>query len=601
MRWLKLLLACAAVTLGGRGAVAADVRLGYLALDGSIPERQADGSAIFGSKLQSETLRDVLEKFAYASSSETGLSGIVLRLRDLQLSRAQIDELGAGITTMREAGLKVHVFSEIFGPAELMLASYADEIILQQGGMVSLPGTYMEEIFLADALGMIGIRADFVQIGDYKGASEMLMNTAPSPAWEENISQLLDGLHSTMTEQVRRGRGLSPEAIEEAMRDCFMADGRTAMRHKLIDRELDRLALNEHLRSVHGGAFSWDRELSPRAEDRTSNYAQMSFFEAFSKVMEAFTGSAKRGPQRDTIAVVHIDGQIIDGNSTGGGLFGGSAVGSLTIRKALAEIENEPRIKGVVVRIDSPGGSAIASEIIWQGLRRVAAKKPVWVSVGSMAASGGYYIAVAGERVYLNPSSIVGSIGVVGGKLAMGGLYEKLHVNVVSRSRGPNSGLFGSLEPWSNEERMRIRQKMQETYDLFVGRVLQGREGINIGQTAEGRLFVGQRAVDLRMADAIGGINDAIADLATELRLAESSYDVMDYPAPRSLEELIQEMFGGRASAPGGTGRLHELAAVAEAVLGPKAWSSVRAALSAALQLRTEPVLLLSPRVLMIY
>src|SRR5690606_7120002 len=133
-------------------------------------------------------------------------------------------------------------------------------------------------------------------------------------------------------------------------------------------------------------------------------------------------------------------------------------------------------IKGVIIRINSPGGSATASEVIWRGVQRVAAKKPVWVSVGSMAASGGYYIAVAGDKIYVTPSGIVGSIGVVGGKISMGGLYDLLHVNVVERARGPRADLFSSSQPWTDQQRAFVRDKMAETYDLFTRRVAQGRE-----------------------------------------------------------------------------------------------------------------------------
>jgi protease-4 len=317
-------------------------------------------------------------------------------------------------------------------------------------------------------------------------------------------------------------------------------------------------------------------------------------------LLDMFASAGERGPTGPTIALLHIDGPIVDGESKPGGLMGEASVGSLTIRKALAEIEASDLVKGVVVRINSPGGSAIASESIWQGLRRVAESRPVWVSVGSMAASGGYYIAVAGDKMYVNPSSIVGSIGVVGGKIAMGGVYDKLKIHVVERARGPRASIMSSVAPWNDEQRALVRSRMQETYDLFTKRVATGRPGIDLAATAEGRLFDGRRAIDLKMADQIGGVEDAIRELAVAVGLPEGAYDVLDYPAPPTLTEVLSdamERFGMGASAPG-VG-LDAIAAGVRDVVGPRAWPSLRDAAAALLQLRKEPVILASPRVLL--
>jgi protease-4 len=316
--------------------------------------------------------------------------------------------------------------------------------------------------------------------------------------------------------------------------------------------------------------------------------------------MKALSESPHHAPKGPAIAVLHIDGAIVDGDSAAGGLFGEQCVGSRTVRNALEDMRSEVKIKGVVVRIDSPGGSATASEVIWQGIRRVAEKKPVWVSVGSMAASGGYYIAVSGNKIYVNPSSIVGSIGVVGGKFAMGGLYDKLKVRVVERSRGPMGGMFTSVTPWSPEQIEQVRSKMRRTYDLFTSRVAGGRKGIDLGRTAEGRLFAGQKAIDLKMADQLGGLADCIEDLADELKLDE--YEVLDYPGPKSLQEMMEDIFGKFAMAPGARSPAlaGELGAVMREVVGASSWGQVRDSLGAIMQLRREPVVLTMPRALIV-
>jgi protease-4 len=239
---------------------------------------------------------------------------------------------------------------------------------------------------------------------------------------------------------------------------------------------------------------------------------------------------------------------------------------------------------------------------MWIGLRRVAEKKPVWVSVGDMAASGGYYCAVGGDKVYVEPTSIVGSIGVVGGKIVLGGVYEKVHVNIVPRGRGPLADMMSTVQPWSAPQRELVKRTMSNVYDQFVDRVKRGRKGIDIARTAEGRLFVGQDAIDLKMADAIGGMTDAIGDMANQLALRDGQYDVMDFPRPRSLDEVLSDMFGQfglGASMNADVASVSPVAAAAKELLGERAWSQLRDSLGAFMQLRNEPVILVSPRVLM--
>lgn len=307
-------------------------------------------------------------------------------------------------------------------------------------------------------------------------------------------------------------------------------------------------------------------------------------------------------PKGPTIAIVNIDGVIMDGDSEEGGLFGGEgSVGSRSIRNALEDVLEEDLIKGVVIRIDSPGGSATASEIMWQGIRRLAAKKPVWVSVGGMAASGGYYCAVAGDKIYLNPSSIVGSIGVVGGKYAMGGLFDKVKVHVVPRARGPMAGMFRSDTEWTAKEIEVVKSKMKSTYDQFARRVTAGRKGIDLSKTAEGRLFTGRAAIELKMADAIGGLDTCIADLAKELNL--ESYDVMTFPGPKSLADAIEDMmgkFGQNASDAEPPVARAQIAGMLKEIVGPQAWPSVRRGVASMLVLRDQPVVLVSPSVLVV-
>lgn len=591
--------AAALVVAGGAAtpAIAAEtVRFGTLEIKGSIPERPPEG--FFGSP-RGHGLRDVVGAL-YKAAGASDVDAVMIRLKDATLSSAQIEEIGQAIRALRAAGKKVHVFSELYDTAELRLGSYADEVIVQSGGAVSLPGLHMDEMFLADTLRWAGITPDFVQIGDYKGASEMMANARPSEAWNQNINGLLDSMYGILRAELKGGRRLDDAQLDKAMEATWMADADTAIKAGLIDAAVDLPDLEGHFKQAYSATkVTWDKDLLPKPKSELDSSNPFALFSMFTKKPE-------HKVKRDTIAVVHIDGAIVDGESTGGGLFGGDgSVGSRTIRKALSAIEDESKIKGVVLRIDSPGGSAIASEVIWQGVKRVAAKKPVWVSVGDMAASGGYYIAVSGQKIYVAPSSIVGSIGVVGGKLAMGGLFDMVKVNVVSRSRGPRADMMSMTSAWSPDAKALVKAKMQETYDLFTKRVSAGRNGIDLAKTAEGRLFTGQKAVDLKMADKVGSFRDAVNDLASSLSLSEGGYDLLDYPAPKSFEEMIEDLMGGfGVSTPGVQGSIvgpfSEIARMARQVIGDDAWRTVSTHLDAMMQMHKEPVLLVGPSAIIV-
>jgi protease-4 len=576
------------------------VTIGMIELTGK--PREAPGALewLFGMG-EVPTLRAVVDALNEAAKDDE-LAGVVIRLKDAELSSTQVQEIGEAIKAVRKSGKKVHVFSEEYETTELMLGSYADEVIAQTGTEVSFPGVYMEEMYLADTLKWIGLEADYVQVGDYKGASEPMARSGPSKEWDQNINQLLDSLYANVRKPIMAGRKMSDKKLDEVMETAWMAEASDAVKSGLIDKEVDLAALSDHLKSVYGKEVEWDDDLLP---DEPKNKPDLNPF----AIMGLLSKKPEAHPKKPTIAVVHIDGAITDGDSKSGGILGGEdEVGSRTLRNALEDVLEEDMVKGVVVRIDSPGGSAVASEIIWQGIKRVAAKKPVWVSVGGMAASGGYYCAVAGDKIYVNPSSIVGSIGVVGGKISMQGLYDLVKVHVVGRGRGPRAGMFASSQSWSAADKDLVKSKMAETYSLFTKRVAAGRKDIDLAQTAEGRVFTGDKAIRMKMADAIGGLDDCIKDLAKDRKLDD--YAVQDYPLPRSLGEVIEDAakgFGASAprisgQAPAGdaaAARLQLIAGIRELV-GPRVWSQLEPSLRAMLQMRDEPVLLTSPRVLIV-
>lgn len=581
----RLAGACAVMTLAGAACALDTIRVALLEIEGT-PLEQPSPYAWLAGPDAPLTLRDLTGQIR--ELGEGDYDRVLLRLKDAALSETQIEEIGQAIREVRDAGVPVHMFGEIYGTAEVLLGAYCDETILQAGGAVSLTGLYMEQMFLKDTLSWLGITPDFIQVGDYKGANEMMMNSEPSKAWDQNLNGLLDGLYENRRQTLMTGLGLNDRQLTEAMERGWLATGPEAIKLGLIDSEVDLSDLTEHIETIAGADVRWEK-IEPAGE---SPLASSNPFAVFRMLME----SPSHEPDGDTIAILHIDGPIVDGDSSPGGLFGSPSTGSRTIRNALQDIAREDDIGAIVLRIDSPGGSAIASEVIWQGVRDVAQSKPVIVSVGSMAASGGYYIAVSGDEIFVNDSSVVGSIGVVGGKMALGGLYDKLRINVVPYTRGPQADLFSSTDPWTSRQQALVRERMTQIYDQFTKRVKQGRPAIDLAKTAEGRLFTGDIAVSLRMADRVGTLEDAIARAAEKAGFDAGAFDVMHYPGPKSLDELLSEAFGGTITAP--RSLLHDAVATLRDVVGPAAWRQLGGQIEAMSQLRNEPVILTMPNAL---
>jgi protease-4 len=256
-------------------------------------------------------------------------------------------------------------------------------------------------------------------------------------------------------------------------------------------------------------------------------------FKAMSKQPEP-----TKGP---TVALIYAQGTIVDGTGEGG-LLDEGGVGSETMREAFRTAAKDDNVKAVVIRIDSPGGSALASEVMWQAARRVAKDKPVIISIGGMAASGGYYLASAGDYIFADPSAIVGSIGVVGGKFVLKDLYEKLGLSTEEFSKGRNAGLYSSSKVWDEKQRELIKKSMTQVYEQFTDRVMTTREGKikDIDQVARGRIFLADEAKNLGMVDELGGLEKAIAFAAGKASLEASKFEVLTLPAPRTLADMLE-------------------------------------------------------------
>ncbi|MCC7408069.1 MAG: S49 family peptidase [Phycisphaeraceae bacterium] len=552
------------------------------------------------------TLTRVLRQL-HTVATDPAYRGVVIYLDDAQLTLNQVQQISAAIDRARAAGKPILTFAESYSLTSYLLACSADRILLQHKGLLILESLGVEEMYLLGLLDKIGLKADMLQVGRYKGAMDPYTRSTPSPEWNENFDHLLDDLYDQILHVVTSRRQMSVADFNQALTDVWSMQDQDYLKAGLVDELTDRDMVGA-TSTAFGDDFSWDRSMG---------YGENTRLDA-SNPFALFQMLLQRGRERitrDSIMVLHAQGPIMSGQSVSDGLlappqhagvFIDAAIGSKTMLKILGDAQDEPRVKGVVIALDSPGGSALASEVIWQAVRATARTKPLYVSVGRMAASGGYYIASAGQQIYVLDGSILGSIGVVGGKLVLGGLYDKLGLSIHRRSRGPLGDMFNSVEPFTEPQRAALLKAFENTYHTFTDRVLTGRGQrlTDLSAVGEGRLFTGRQAVANGMADKIGGLDQAVADMAQELGLKQGQYDVIDRPGPLTLPEYLDRLFG--VMAPGQLAtpltsldpQQQAVLAAARAAMGPQRWASAAQVLTALLQLQHEHTLLITPNAL---
>lgn len=505
-------------------------KVAYFNLTRPVEEKPADFS-LFGDD-GSVTLRSLLERLNQAKQ-DPDVKAVLITLgaaSGIQYSQAQ--EVRNELASIVKAGKPVFVYADGYDTPTYTMASGANHICMLEGGEVEIPGVGMEVTFYKGLFDKVGVKADYVQIGEYKGADEEYTRTEASEELKGELNKLTDALYTQIVDGISRSRHLSKEAVQSIV-DETIVTGDQAKERGLVDHLIDQDELRPLITKTVGGEIDIVDDYGRAARqpvDLTSPFG------LFSLLMRRSQPPA----DKPSVAIIYAAGVITDGEADGG-LFSEAGVGSDTLRKAFRIASRDPNVKAVVVRIDSPGGSALASEVMWQAARHCAAKKPVIVSVGGMAASGGYYLASAGDKIYADPSAIVGSIGVVGGKFVLKDLFDKLGIHSETFAKGKNAGLFSMSEPWSDRQRQMVTSWMKQTYVQFTQRVMKmrGDKIKDIDKVARGRIFLARQAKALGMVDEIGGIEEAIAYAAKRGDLNEGDYDVRILPAPKTLGDIL--------------------------------------------------------------
>ncbi len=513
-------------------------------------------------------LRDLQNRFEEIAANDQ-VKGLLLRVDGLTIGLAAAHELRASLLRFKgegERGLYCH--SEGTSNITYYLLTACDSIALAHSGELMITGVAAMPMHLKGLLDKLGIKADFLHVGDYKGAAEPLTLDKPSDAMNETIGAILDQSYASLVDGIAKGRGLTAEAVRAHV-DAAMFNTQEALSAKLIDQE----ATYESYRSAQAGDLPWKRV--GLQQERAPGLGEL---------MDLVGLQPRERSSDSHVAVVYAVGNIIDGS--GEGKIGArEEIASHTLIAALGALTDADSVKAVVLRVNSGGGSALASELIWHAVEKLKSKKPVVVSMGGVAASGGYYISAGANRIFADENTLTGSIGVVGGKLAIGGALEKIGVKSFPVGRGKRSMMWSTMGAWSPDERAIVQKMMEDIYKIFVQRVADGRGKTyeQIHALAQGRVWTGKAALENGLVDEIGGLDAAVAH-ATKLAALEESGELEIYPPmPRLTDYISSYASGVTLSTP-------ELLSEVEALLGTQAAGVVASALRQVASFRQSAV-----------
>jgi protease IV len=536
--WLGLVLLSSSQAPAAEPEKSADkskkVTLASIAVKEDYPEGLA-GEGLFG-ELKPH-LRDLIDRLDKAAKDEK-IAGVVLRLREPNIGLGKADALRAAVARVRKAGKKVYADVHSASTKDYLVATACDEIIMPESGSLMINGLSAEVIFFKGLFDKLGIQADFIQIGDFKGAAEPMTRNNMSPEFRAQYESVVNDFYEQIVESIAKDRKLDAADVKKHI-DTGLFTAAEARDAKLIDR----VAYEDQWREELKNELKTD-DLAIERDYGRSKPEDLSGMAGMMKLMEALMGGDQKAKnsKNNKIAIVYIVGPIMTGESAAG-LFGAQSVGSDTIVKALRQAEDDPKVKAVVLRVDSPGGSALASDLIWR--ETVRSKKPMLVSMGDVAASGGYYVSMGAKKIFVEPGTLTGSIGVVGGKLALRGLFDKIGVNTESIRRGKTSGALSISDPFSLEEREAWKRLMLATYHQFTGKAAAGRhmDPKKLEGLAQGRVFSGRMAVANGLADQLGTLEDAIAEAKTLGGImGDEKVDLLLLPKPKGL---LEQLLGG--------------------------------------------------------
>ncbi len=491
-----------------------------LRLEGKLAEGVASPTPFWWRWEKRTYLLSVLELFDRAGA-DPRVSAVLIEPSGLRAGWATLQTLRRAILRLKERGKKVVVYLEEGDNGLAYLASAADRVVMAPAGMLQLTGLRAEVLFLAGALERARVEPEFGRLGEVKAAVVPFTRTSLSPPARESLDAILDDLYEQLVTGLAEGRGLAPDRVQ-ALIDGGPHRASEAKEAGLVDENLYEDELPNYLATLLG---------RPGVEPAVVEAP------TFLRYATALPPPGAQVPF-PKVALIVAEGVIRTGRARPSQLARG--VFSASFAEAVRHAADNDGLSAIILRVDSPGGSGLASDLLWREVRRAREKKPVIVSMGDVAASGGYYLSMPSDWILAEPATLTGSIGVIAGKFSLKGLYERIGLTKETLDRGARAGAHSDYRPFTPEEREKLETEVRAYYDDFVEKAAEGR-GLGLEETeaaARGRVWTGQQALSRRLVDELGGIVEAIA-VAKKRAGIPAAQPVSIEVLPRSLPSLL--------------------------------------------------------------
>ena len=461
----------------------------------------------------------VLEK----AKNDERIKGIVLKISNVNMGLSTIDNLRYYLKDFKSSGKFIIAYGETFSMGAFYLNSIADKIYLYPEGMIDFRGLGSEMMFFKKALDNLDVDVQIIRGkgNKFKGAVEPFMYEKMSAENKLQITKLLDDVWKNMTHNIKDSRDISLESLNEIADSIYSYNSTGCLKYNLVDN----LIYEDQLDSII------KKNIGVNKDDKVQNIL-------FKKYLDGKSTKTRMnfGQNNGNIAVVYALGTIVSGKGLDG------EMGSTTIVKAINKAKNDSSIKAVVLRVNSPGGSALASDVIWRAVEKTKEIKTVIVSMGDLAASGGYYISCGADRIFAEPNTITGSIGVFGMIPNLGRMLENKIGITFDRVETNDHAAMTMFSPLDKKELSTIQKGVDEIYESFISKVAFGRDGLkksDVHNVAMGRVWSGKEALDLELVDEIGDLQSAIKFAANKVGLEKTEIKLVHYPKIEN-DELLQ-------------------------------------------------------------
>lgn len=510
-----------------------------LKLRGGYPDTSAEMS-LFEKRNSFKGLVKKLRKI----ENDPSIKAVLFRISGLAVGTAKAVGISQAVQRLTQAGKRTYALLETSSTTDYMVALACQKIAMVPGGMLYIPGVRIESLYYKNLLARLGLEGDFVTIGAFKTAPEPFMREKMSDSQRKQMNRLIGDMYSYMVETIASRRrittGKAPRSMTQdevkAAIDKGLHNDVSAKKAHLIDMVTSHTALRKFIKK--------DVPSRPlrfvTSYGKTKRQAPTSIFSLFSMLMRS--NKKKLSPNKPKIAVIYAQGPIYYGSPNAGWGSSETEIWSDSMVKTINKISKLKNLRAVVLRVNSPGGDALASDIIWKRLEALKKRVPLFVSMGNVAASGGYYIAMGADVIMAQPTTITGSIGVFGGKLVMKQTMNKLGVNIQTVSRGKHSGIFSTFSKFSPSERATLKAMLNQVYDTFTKKAAKGRKMTQkqLLKYAGGQVWTGRQAKKAKLIDRLGGLQDALLLAHKRTGMKPGQAAIVSYPRPMSFFERLQ-------------------------------------------------------------